>query len=102
LLLVAAHHRGFAQVVGVAGRPVEDHVEDHRGDGGEQDAALDQGVDGVGQPHLEVGRDERDHPEADRDRDHEEVVAVGGEVDLRQDADSGRRDHPEHHQPRAA
>ena len=53
----------------------------------------------MGHPLLEVGRHQRDHPHADRDRDDEQVVAVLREVDARQDADAGCRDHAEHHQP---
>ncbi len=49
----------------------------------------------------EVRRHQRDHSEADRDGDNEQVEAVGSEVDVGQDAGAGGRDHAEHHEARA-
>ncbi|OIQ67943.1 hypothetical protein GALL_504750 [mine drainage metagenome] len=50
----------------------------------------------------EIRRGERDHAEADRDRDHEQVVAIVLEIDGGQDSRAGRRDHAEHHKAGAA
>ena len=42
--VLAAGHRRLAQVLEAAAGAVEDHVEDDRGDRGEQDARVDQRV----------------------------------------------------------
>ena len=68
---------------------VEEGVEDHRHDGGEQDAGLEQRMQGVRQHLEEVRRHQRDHAEADRQRDDERIEAVGLEVDAAEDADAG-------------
>ena len=50
----------------------------------------------------EVGRNQRDHAEANRYRDHEQIVAVVLEVDRGEDARAGGRHHAEHHEAGAA
>ncbi len=61
--------------------PLKKSVEHHRGDRREQDARFEQRMQLVRQLLEEVRRHQRDHAEADRERDHEQVVAVGPEVD---------------------
>ena len=60
-------------------------------------------VSGAVQAELveEGGGDQRDHADAQADRDDQQVVAVL-EVDLGEDLDAGRGDHAEHGDPGAA
>lgn len=82
--------------------PIEEGVQRNCCDRRQQDAAFDQRMDVMGHPHLEVGGQQRDHPEAEADRHNEQVVAVLCEIHPCQNADASGGDHPEHHDPRSA
>ncbi len=91
------HGRG-----GVAAGAIEEDIQEHGGDRGQQDTGFDQRVDGMRHPLAEVGRHQRHHAHADGHGHDHGVEAVGLEIDRAQDADAGGRHHAEHHQARAA
>ena len=69
---------------GVAAGAIEENVQGHRRDRGQEDTGFDQRVDGMGHPHFEVGCDQGDHAKAQGNRDDEKVVAVAAiEADYR-------------------
>src|SRR5699024_10496966 len=80
---------------------VEEEIEQHGHDRGRGDPGVEDDADPRGEGLVEVGLDDRDDTEGQRDRDddHVEVALV---LDLRQGADAGCGDRAEEHDARTA
>ena len=87
---------------GIGFGTIQEQVQHHCTERGQQDAGLDQRMQAVRHPLLEVRCDQGNHADADGDRHDQAVVSVGFEVDTGQDADAGGCHHAEHHEARAA